>query len=248
MTDQKPTIVLVHGAFAESASWNGVIARLLEHDLRVIAAANPLRSLAGDAAYVRDVIASVDGPVVLVGHSYGGMVITEAAAENSAVVGLVYAAAFVPETGQSAFELSTSEPGSTLGDALAAYPVASGGNEFAIRPDVFHHQFAADVTDAEAALMAATQRPVTEAALSEGLPTARPAWQDIPAWFVFGDQDLNIPVAVHRAGAARAASRGTREIAGASHAISVSQPDAVVATIVDAAKSYVASLTATVTA
>ena len=76
MTDQKPTIVLVHGAFAESASWNGVIARLQEHGVRAIAAANPLRSLAGDAAYVRDVIASVDGPVVLVGHSYAGMVIT----------------------------------------------------------------------------------------------------------------------------------------------------------------------------
>ena len=167
MHDQKPTIVLVHGAFAESASWNGVIARLQEHDLHVVAAANPLRGLASDAAYVRDVIASVGGPVVLVGHSYGGMVITAAAAENPAVVGLVYAAAFVPEAGQSAFDLSTSAPGSTLGDALAAYPVASGGDEFAIRQDVFHHQFAADVPEAQAALMAATQRPVTQAALSE---------------------------------------------------------------------------------
>lgn len=241
MTDQKPTIVLVHGAFAESASWNGVIAKLQEHGVTTVAAANPLRSLSGDAAYVRDVIASVGGPVVLVGHSYGGMVITEAAAHNDSVVALVYVAAFAPETGQSAFELSTSAPGSTLGEALAAYPVATGGNEFAIRQDVFRHQFAADVDEQEAVVMAATQRPVTEAALSEGLPTSRPAWKDIPSWHVFGDQDLNIPVAVHRAGAERAGSRGTREITGASHAVSVSQPAAVAAVIAEAGRAYVAS-------
>ncbi|GAA3921464.1 alpha/beta fold hydrolase [Microbacterium invictum] len=240
MSDQKPTVVLVHGAFAESASWNGVIARLQEKGVTVVAAANPLRSLAGDAAYVRDVIAAIGGPVILVGHSYGGLVITEAAADNDSVVGLVYVAAFVPETGESAFALSTSAPGSTLGEALTAYPVDGGGNEFAIRQDVFPAQFAADVPVAQATLMAATQRPVTEAALSEGLPTTRPAWKDIPSWHVFGDQDLNIPVAVHRAGAERAASRGTREIAGASHALTVSQPDAVAATIAEAGKAYVA--------
>ena len=143
------------------------------------------------------------------------------------MVGLVYAAAFVPETGQSAFDLSTSAPGSTLGEALAAYPVATGGNEFAIRQEIFPHQFAADVPESDAALMAATQRPVTQAALSEPLATERPGWKDIPSWFVFGDADLNIPVAVHRAGAVRAGSQGTREIARASHAITVSQPEAV---------------------
>ncbi len=242
MTDQKPTIVLVHGAFAESASWNGVIARLQSHGVTAVAVANPLRSLSGDAAYVRDVIASIGGPVILVGHSYGGLVITEAAADNEAVVGLVFVSAFVPETGQSAFELSTSEPGSTLGEALTAYPVATGGNEFAIRQDVFHHQFAADVAENVAALMAATQRPVTEAALSEGLATTRPAWKSIPSWHVFGDRDLNIPVAVLRAGAARAGSQGTREIAGASHASPVSNPDAVAEVIAAAGKAYVASL------
>jgi pimeloyl-ACP methyl ester carboxylesterase len=223
MTTLKPTIVLVHGAFAESASWNGVIARLQEHGVTAVAAANPLRSLSIDAAYVRDVIASIGGPVILVGHSYGGLVITEAAADNDAVVGLVYVAAFVPDTGQSALELSTSAPGSTLGEALSAHPVATGGNEFVIRQDVFGHQFAADVPVAEAAVMAATQRPVTEAALSEGLPTSTPAWKTIPSWHVFGDEDLNIPVAVHRAGADRAASRGTREIVGAGKAYVASQ-------------------------
>ena len=244
MSEQKPTVVLVHGAFAESSSWNGVIAQLQQHDVRALAVANPLRSLAGDAAYVRDVLASIEGPVVLVGHSYGGLVITEAAAGSDDIVGLVYVAAFVPETGQSAFDLSNSAPGSTLGDALAAYPVSSGGDEFAIRPELFHHQFAADVSAEVAALMAATQRPVTQAALSEGLPTDRPAWRDIPSWHVFGDQDLNIPVAVHRAGAERAGSQGTHEVAGASHAIGVSQPAAVAATIAEAAKAYLARLSA----
>ncbi|MFK4834507.1 alpha/beta fold hydrolase [Microbacterium sp. ZW T2_14] len=244
MSEQKPTIVLVHGAFAESSSWNGVIAQLQQHDVTAVAVANPLRSLAGDAAYVRDVLASIEGPIILVGHSYAGLIITEAAAGNDAVVGLVYAGAFVPETGQSAFDLSSSAPGSTLGDALAAYPVSSGGDEFIIRPELFHHQFAADVSAEVAALMAATQRPVTQAALTEGLPTERPAWRDIPSWHVFGEKDLNIPVAVHRAGAERAASRGTHEIAGASHAISVSEPAAVAATIAEAAKAYVASLAA----
>ena len=190
MSDQKPTIVLVHGAFAESASWNGVIARLRERGVRTVAAANPLRSLSGDAAYVRDVIAAVGGPVILVGHSYGGMVITQASADNDAVVGLVYVAAFVPDTGESAFALSTSAPGSTLGDALDAYPVATGGNEFAIRQELFVHQFAADVPPDEAATMAATQRPVTEEALSEPLPAANPGWKSIPSWHVFGDADL----------------------------------------------------------
>ncbi|TQJ30312.1 alpha/beta fold hydrolase [Microbacterium sp. SLBN-146] len=235
MTEPQPTVVLVHGAFAESASWNGVIAHLQERGMSVVAAANPLRGVASDAAYIRAVISSVDGPVLLVGHSYGGLVITEAASHNHAVVGLVYVAAFVPETGQTAFELSGSAPGSTLGDALAAYPLADGGTEFAIRAELFPHQFAADVPAAEAALMSATQRPITQAALTEPLPTDRPAWKDIPSWHVFGDQDLNIPVAVHRAGAERAAARATREVTGASHAISVSQPRAVAEIIVEAA-------------
>ncbi|GGD67288.1 alpha/beta fold hydrolase [Microbacterium murale] len=242
MTDQKPTIVLVHGAFAESASWNGVIQRLQTHGVTAVAVANPLRSLAGDAAYVRDVIASIEGPVVLVGHSYGGLVITEAAADNADVVALVFVSAFAPETGQSAFELSNSAPGSTLGEALVAYPVATGGNEFAIRQDVFHHQFAADVAEDVAALMGATQRPVTEAALSDGLSTQRPAWKSIPSWHVFGDQDLNIPPAVLRDGAVRAGSQGTREIAGASHAVPVSNPDVVAEVIAEAGKAYVAGL------
>jgi pimeloyl-ACP methyl ester carboxylesterase len=231
---ENPVVVLVHGAFAESASWNGVVERLRARSIETVAVANPLRSLEGDAQYVRDVIAGIGKPVVLVGHSYGGMVITQAAADNDAVKALVYVCAFAPDHGETAFQLSLMFPGSTLGDALNAYPVSTGGNELAIRTDVFRQQFCADVPAEQAALMAATQRPVTEAALAAPLPTSAPAWQTIPSWFVFSDQDLNIPVTLHRFLADRAGAKDTREIAGASHALSVSQPEAVTTTILDA--------------
>jgi len=234
MTQQNPTVVLVHGAFAESASWNGVVERLRSDGVPVVAVANPLRSLPGDAAYVRDVIAAVDTPVVLVGHSYGGMVITEAAAGNDRVTALVYVCAFAPDHGESAFGLSTRFPGSTLGGALATYPVSTGGNDLAIRQDVFHHQFAADVPAGTAAVMAATQRPATDAALTGELPTDTPAWRTIPSWFVFSDEDLNIPVALHRFMADRAGAKGVREVPGGSHALSVSQPGPVTASILEA--------------
>jgi pimeloyl-ACP methyl ester carboxylesterase len=234
MTAQTPTVVLVHGAFAESASWNAVVGGLQARGLDVVAAANPLRSVAGDAAHVRGVVAAVGGPVLLVGHSYGGFVVTEAAAGNDTVVGLVYAGAFAPDHGESAFQLSTMFPGSTLGDALAAHPGAGDDVDLVIRPEVFRHQFAADVTATEAAVMAATQRPVTQAALTDGLPTEAPAWRDRPSWFVWGEADLNIPAALQRFMAERAGAKGAEEIAGASHALSVSEATAVTATIVAA--------------
>jgi pimeloyl-ACP methyl ester carboxylesterase len=245
MSNHKPTIVFVHGAFAESASWGPVIERLYHHapvlvasDNRrfcdVVAVGNPLRSLAGDAAYVRDALQAIDGPIVLVAHSYGGMVVTEAAAGNDRVEALVYVGAFAPDHGESAFQLSTMFPGSSLADALTAYPLAAGGNDLVIRQERFHHQFAADVPEAQAELMAATQRAVTEAALSEPLSTDAPAWKHIPSWFVYGAADLNIPAALSRFLAERAGSKGTREVAGGSHAISVSSPDAVADTILDA--------------
>ncbi|MEV4173387.1 alpha/beta hydrolase [Nonomuraea sp. NPDC049709] len=233
-TAPQPVVVLVHGAFAESASWNRVLRRLHERGLDAVAVANPLRSLDGDAAYVRDVITGLDRPVVLAGHSYGGMVITQAAAGHPAVHALVYVGAFAPGTGESALLLSGKFEGSTLGAALEAYPVSTGGNEFRIAPDKFHHQFCADLDPREAALMAATQRPVTEKALTDGLTASEPAWRTTPSWFVHGEQDLNIPAQALRFMADRAGSRGTREVAGASHALAASQPDAVTDAILDA--------------
>jgi pimeloyl-ACP methyl ester carboxylesterase len=246
MTDQKPTVVLVHGAFAESSSWDGVIERLQAQSLDVVALANPLRSLSGDAAYVRDVIAGLGKPVVLVGHSYAGMVITQAAADNDSVVGLVYVCAFAPDHGESAFALSMRFPGSTLGEALVAYPVTTGGNEFAIRQDRYHQQFAADLPETQAAVMAAIQRPATEAALSEGLVTDRPAGQDIPSWFAIGAEDRNIPAALQRFEADRAGARGVREVAGGSHALAVSDPQTVTETILAAVDAVMLQVTAAI--
>jgi len=243
MPFEKPTVVLLHGAFAESASWNGVIERLHTRGVEVIAAANPLLSVSGDGAYLRDVLAGIEGPVVLVGHSYGGMVVTEAASGNDAVVALVYAGAFCPEPGESALTLSTRFPGSTLPETLVGYPRSSGGNELKISTSAYPAQFAADVPVETAVLMAATQRPVTERALGEGLPSPVPAWRERPSWFVYGDADKNIPAALQRFMAERAGAREVREVAGASHAISVSQPDEVAATIL-AAVEAVASIPA----
>ncbi len=235
MSDQQPTVVLVHGAFAESASWNGVIERM-GAAYPVVAVANPLRGLASDAAYLRDVMAGIGGPVVLVAHSYGGMVITEAATDESSVRALVYVNAFAPDTGESALSLSGQFPGSTLADTLVSYPVSTGGNEVAIGQDAYHKQFVADVSEDVAALMARTQRPITEQALSDGLSASRPAWRSLPTWFVFGDADRNIPVAAHRFMAERAGPRGVREIAGASHAMAASQPAEVAEMIIEAVR------------
>jgi pimeloyl-ACP methyl ester carboxylesterase len=228
-----PVIVLVHGAFAESASWNGVVERLSERGLTSIAVANPLRDLAGDAAYVRDVVASLDRPVVLAGHSYGGQVITQAAAGDANVKALVYVSAFAPDTGESALELSAKFEGSTLGAAVSSRPLSVGGAELSIRVDRFADQFAADVDPAVAALMAATQRPVAERALAAGL-TGEPAWRTVPSWFVWGSADRNIPAAALRFMGERAGGRQLVEIPGAGHALTVSQPAAVAESILDA--------------
>jgi pimeloyl-ACP methyl ester carboxylesterase len=235
MSDQSPIVVLVHGAFAESASWNGVIEQLHASGVEAIAVANPLRGVSSDASYLRDVITSLDRPVLLVGHSYGGMVTTSAAGDsNPAVVGLVYVAAFAPAENESAFELSARHPGSTLGEALNAYPVSSGGMELAIRHDVFRDQFCADVSAKTAGLMARTQRPVTEQALKDGLPTDRPGCQTTPSWFVIATDDRNIPAAELREEAERAGAQRVLEIPGASHAVGVSHPAEVTEVILEA--------------
>ncbi|XVV08498.1 alpha/beta fold hydrolase [Actinoplanes sp. CA-131856] len=229
----KPTVVLVHGAFAESAGWNGVISRLNERGVTAIAVANPLRSLDGDAAYVRDVVSSIGGPVVLAGHSYGGQVITQAAGGNEAVKGLVYVSAFAPETGESALELTGKFPGSTLGDAVVPKPLTGGGVELSIETAKFAQQFAGDVDPAVAALMAATQRPVAEAGLTAGLVGA-PAWRSVPSWHIWGGADKNIPAEAMRFMAERAGATTAEQIEGAGHALTVSQPGPVAEAILRA--------------
>lgn len=234
------TIVLVHGAFAESASWNGVVERLQAAGHRPIAAANPLRGVAADAAAITDLVRTIDGPVVLVGHSYGGAVITNVDRDAADIVGLVYVCAFAPEAGESAFELSQRFPGSTLGEAVRPIPRSDGGVDLVIADDKFHQQFCADVPDGQAALMAATQRPVAQAALEEG-SGAHPLWRSLPSCFFIGTEDRNIPAALQRSLAERARSRRTVEIPGGSHAVAVAQPQAVADLILEASSLEVAA-------
>jgi pimeloyl-ACP methyl ester carboxylesterase len=222
----KPTVVLVHGAFADASSWNGVIKILQKDGYSVVAAANPLRSVSGDARYVADILSSIKSPVVLVGHSYGGSVISEAAVGKTNVKALVYVAAFAPDLGETAGGLSGKFPGSTLGPTLAPpVSLSGGGKDLYIQQDKFPAQFAADVPVNDAKLMAATQRPITEAALNEA--ATAPAWKDIASWFVYGDQDKNIPPQALAFMAERAHSKQTVVIKGASHVVMVSHPDAV---------------------
>jgi pimeloyl-ACP methyl ester carboxylesterase len=236
----KPTIVLVHGAFAESSSWDAVIDPLLDAGHPVIAAANPLRGLAADAAAVADVVRAVDGPVVLAAHSYGGAVISNVPADAGEIVGLVYACGFAPEPGESAFTLAGMFAGSTLGDALRPVPRSDGTTDLYITTERFHEQFCADVPAPQAARMAATQRPATQEALTE--PSGeRPLWREVPSRFVIGEEDRNIPAALQHYMAKRAGAHRTLEIPGASHAISVSHPDAVAHQILDAAAVAVAA-------
>lgn len=231
----KPTVILVHGAFAESSSWNGVAARLIDQGYPVVAAANPLRGVANDAKYVSTLIEQTAGPIVLVGHSYGGSVITNAVNGSEKVKALVYVAAFAPTAGESAATLAGKFPGGTLGPTLAEPVQLSDGNQdLYIQQDKFAEQFASDVAPAEAALMAATQRPITAAALNE--ESRHSAWDYVPSWFVYGTGDKNVPEAALKFMADRAGSKKTVSIPGASHVVMTSHPDEVVALITEAAE------------
>ncbi|MBB2946492.1 pimeloyl-ACP methyl ester carboxylesterase [Actinoplanes lutulentus] len=229
-------MVLVHGAFADSSSWNGVIKRLQRDGYPVVAAANPLRGLHTDAEYLRAVLAGVTGPIVLAGHSYGGSVMSEAADGDADVKALVYVASFAPEKGESTSALAAKFPGGQLGEALNQVPVtvpgAGTGTDLYIKQDQFRRVFAADVPRQETVLMAATQRPITSAALDE--KATRTAWKSIRSWFLITRQDLAIPADSMRFMAKRAKSRVV-EI-DASHAVTVSEPKAVADMIVDAAR------------
>lgn len=219
----KPTIILVHGAFAESASWNGVIQRLSGKGYSVVAAAVPLRNLKGDADYVGSLVASVKGPVVLVGHSYGGAVISVAAAGHDNVKSLVFVAGFAPDVGESAASLGAKFPTGTLGPNLAP-PVAlsDGTADLYILQANYWKQFAADVPQQDAIAMAATQRPIVQAALAEA--AAAQSWGTLPSWFVWGALDRNIPAALHAFMAKRAKAREAVEVPSSSHVVMISHP------------------------
>jgi pimeloyl-ACP methyl ester carboxylesterase len=230
------TVILVHGAYAESSSWDGVAERLLAAEFHVIAFAAPLRGVAADAALLSDLVRSVDGPVVLVGHSYGGAIITNVDPAAGQVVAAVYIAGFALETGESCAAASALTPGSTLGETLMSVPLAGGGEDTYIVQEKYHDQFAADLPRTETALMAVTQRPVTAAALAE--PSgAHPLWRAVPSWFLFGELDRNIPAGAHHVMAERAGSTSTVEIAGASHVVGISHPDETAQLILEAAGS-----------
>jgi pimeloyl-ACP methyl ester carboxylesterase len=231
----KPTIVLVHGAFADGSSWNAVVEKLSKDGYRTIAAANPLRGVKADADYVGSLISSLQTPVVLVGHSYGGSVISEAAVGHENVKSLVYVAAFAPEEGESAATLSAKYPGSTLASTLAS-PVSlpGGGSDLYIDQKAFPKQFAHDVPAKASSLMAATQRPIAKAALEE--VSGKPAWRTVPSWFIYGDGDKNIPAQVQKFMADRAKAKATVVIPGASHVVMISNPKAVAELIERAAK------------
>lgn len=229
----KPTIVLVHGALADSSSWGGVIFKLQADGYTVIAAANPLRSLKSDSDYVSGIVKNIKGPVVLAGHSYGGSIITNAAMGADNVRALVYVAAYAPEAGESAFDLTGKFPGSILPGALAEpIAVADGAHDLYVQQDKFGPVFAADVPEKQVKLMAAIQRPVTDLAL-KGASDA-PAWKSIPSWFVYGSADKVIPPAAHAFMAQRAGAKEALVVKGASHVVMVSHPS-VVANLIEKA-------------
>lgn len=230
------TIVLVHGAFADSSGWNGVIQRLQGKGMQVTAVPNLLRGVAEDSAYVASRLSQIDGPVLLVGHSYGGVVISNAATRAENVVGLVYVAALAPDEGESLLDLEANSRDSILVTALLPlqYPTRNGDEmavEFAIKPESFHEAFAADLPMEETVVMAATQRPAAELAFSE--TSGSPAWKSLPSWAVVPTGDKAAGSDVVRFLAERAGAAIT-EVEG-SHAIMISQPQAVADVIMTAA-------------
>lgn len=234
-----PTVVLVHGAFADSSGFTTIIKQLVNDGYPVVAAPNPLRGLSSDAEHLKALLASIEGPIVLVGHSYGGAVISTAGTGNAQVKALVYLAAFVPDTGESAQSLVEKFPGSTVGDSLKPVPLPGGQVDLYIDPRVFHPHFAADLPAEDAALFAITQRPATGAALGEPAP-GRPAWQTIANYNLISAADRIIPPAAQHFMAERSGAK-VQVVEGASHMVFVSHPETTVAFIEKAAQDTTAA-------
>jgi pimeloyl-ACP methyl ester carboxylesterase len=236
----KPTIVLVHGAFGDASSWRSVYDLLDGDEYTVIAPANPLRGLASDASYLEGLIEQIDGPVVLVGHSYGGPVIT-VAGNSDKVAGLVYVAGLAPDEGESVSDLQDRFPPLAMGNVLQPRELPDGGAELSVDPERFHDVFAADVPDADAAFRAHAQRPVSPTAFQETATAA--AWRAKPSWAVFGTGDLPVGPALHRFQYDRAGSQVT-EVEGASHFLMLSEPEVVARVIREAVTAATASAVA----
>jgi pimeloyl-ACP methyl ester carboxylesterase len=232
----KPTVVFVHGTFADASGWGDTIADLQKRGYTAYAPANPLRGLITDADYIRTFLGTLSGPIVLVGHSYGGAVITNAATGNPNVKALVYIAAFAPEENETLFDaiaLGGGESQLLPHLVVRPYPGAPPGDgDGYIDPAFFHQVFAQDVPARQAAVMAASQRPGTLSSFVT--PSGVPAWRTIPSWFLVAKNDRVIPPEAERAMAARAHSR-TIEIRS-SHVAMISHPDAVTSLVLAAAR------------
>lgn len=232
-----PTVVLVHGAFADAGSWGAVTRRLVEAGVPVRAIVNPLRGVSVDAAYVASAISQISGPVLAVGHSYGGAVITNAVPQTTNVVGLVYVAAFAPDEGEALGEILATSKDSVLTSAVleSQYPTGQGSEtaaEVIVDPSKFREVFTADLPQLDSDVLGLSQRPIAAAAFGE--KNAHPAWKDLPVWSAVGTEDKAAGSDIVKSMAERAGATIT-EIPG-SHVIMISQPDAVTEVILTALK------------
>jgi len=238
----KPTVVLVHGAWADASNWSQVVSALSDDEYPVRAIANPLRSLTGDAAYVRAFLETVEGPIVLVGHSYGGAVITNAATGNANVKALVYVNAFAPDAGESATALAGPDSALSVPDPTAVFDLVPAtlpptpDTDLYLKPSTVSESFATGLNAQDKAVVAASQRPATIGALNE--PSGTPAWQTIPSWYLLGTQDKIIPGSVQRSMAERAGSTVAEYDAG--HLGLISDPNTVAQGIKRAANAVLA--------
>ena len=226
----EPTIVLIHGAFADASTWRPVYDRLTGEGYTVLAPPNPLRGLPYDVSHTASLIDQLDGPVVLAGHSYGGAVITVAGGSDK-VTGLVYVAGVMPDEGESVNDLQGRFPSLAMGPLVRPTELPDGSVEISIDTARFADVFAADLPADDAAFRAISQRSVAAAAFDDRATAA--AWRAKPSWAVFGTGDLPVAPGLHRFSSDRAGSKVT-EVEGASHLVMLSQPEIVAGVIRDA--------------